>query len=77
MVGINKVTTDEIKNHAIKKVNKITNDAVSTRKIHPQRNEILEVLKYFKNPLYKLKMRDLIGFEAREEKFNEENLQLQ
>jgi hypothetical protein len=67
----NLVTTDELKKLAIWKLNKITNDAVSIRKIHPQRNEILEVLKEYKSPLYKLKMRELIGFEAREEKFND------
>jgi len=66
----NLVTTDYLKTLALKKVNQIKNDADSIRKIHPQRNEILEVLNDFKNPLYKLKMRELIGFEPREEKFN-------
>jgi len=65
----NLVTTDDLKTLAIKKVNQITNDAVSIRKIHPQRNEILDVLNDYKNPLYKSKMRELIGFEPREEKF--------
>jgi hypothetical protein len=67
----NLVTTDELKKLAIRKLNKITNNAASIRKIHPQRNEILEVLKEYKSPFYKLKMRELIGFEAREEKFND------
>ena len=63
-------STDELCTKLVKLTSTISSNEACFRKVHPNREAILDGLKDFRNPNYKVNMRKILGFKEGPEKFN-------